>query len=267
MMSLASMWKRIENPASVAAVLLGAVAAWQVGVRIFDVPRFILPPPSDVVAAFMESPLIFVRASAFTLWTTVAGFGLAVILGIVLAVGIVYSPLIERTVYTLLVAFNALPKVALAPLFVVWMGTGTTPKIAIALTIAIFSIVIDTVLGLRSVDPDLLALARSAHASPLQMLFKIRLPQALPSLFSGMKISVSVALVGAIVGEFVAGNNGLGQTILVAQGSFQTARMFVAIAILGVMGTLLFYAVGFAEAILMPWHISLRSAGRNRGTM
>jgi NitT/TauT family transport system permease protein len=260
-------WRRIERPAWIFAVLALSLAVWQLAVGFFDVPRFILPPPSEVIAAFAESPMMFARATLFTLWTTVAGFGLAVVLGIVLAIGIVYSPLIERTVYTLLVSLNALPKVALAPLFVVWMGTGITPKIAIALTIAIFSIVIDTVLGLRSVDPDLLALARSAHASPLQMLFKIRLPHALPSIFSGMKISISVALVGAIVGEFVAGNNGLGQAILVAQGSFQTARMFVAITILGVLGTVLFYAVELAETILMPWHISQRGSTRNRGTI
>jgi NitT/TauT family transport system permease protein len=255
-------WRRIENPASICVVLAVSLLLWQLLVELLDIPKFLLPAPTAVFAAFAESPMLFARATMFTLWTTVAGFGLAVFFGVLLAIAIVYSPLIERTIFTLLVSLNALPKVALAPLFVVWMGTGVTPKIAIALTIAIFSIVIDTVLGLRSVDPELLALGQSAHASPIQLLFKIRLPHALPSIFSGMKISISVALVGAIVGEFVAGNNGLGQTILVAQGNFQTSRMFVAITILGLLGTGLFYAVELAETILIPWHISQRSAVR-----
>ena len=140
----------------------------------------------------------------------------------------------------------------------IWLGTGATPKIAIAFTIAVFSIVISGVLGLRSADPDLLALARSARASELYILWKVRLPSALPSLFSGMKIAISVALVGAIVGEFVAGTTGLGQVILVAQSSFQIGRMFVAIVILGILGTVLFYAVDFAERLLIPWHVSQR---------
>ena len=140
----------------------------------------------------------------------------------------------------------------------IWLGTGATPKIAIAFTIAVFSIVIGTVFGLRSADPDLVALARSARASELQILWKIRMPSALPSAFAGMKISMTVALVGAIVGEFVAGSFGLGQVILVAQSSFQTARMFAAITLLGILGTILFYVVELAERLTIPWHISQR---------
>ena len=146
------------------------------------------------------------RHLGFTLGMTCIGFALAVVLGVALAVGIVYSRFLERTIYTLLVALNSIPKVALAPLFVIWMGTGPEPKIAIALMLAIFPIVIDTVLGLRSVDPDMLHLARVSKASPWAVLTKIRFPCALPSLFAGMKVAISFALVGAIVGEFVAGS-------------------------------------------------------------
>jgi NitT/TauT family transport system permease protein len=161
-------------------------------------------------------------------------------------------------VTTILVVLNSLPKVALAPLFVIWMGTGAEPKIAIAVMLAIFSIVADVALGLRSVDPEALALARVHRAGAWRILWKLRLPNALPALFVGMKVSISFALVGAIVGEFVGGSSGLGHVILVAQGQFDTVRVFAALVVLGVAGTLLFYLVEFAERLAIPWHVSQR---------
>jgi NitT/TauT family transport system permease protein len=241
------------------AVILASLVLWEVAVRLLQPSPLILPSPSGIALAFWETPAVFVRHLGFTLLTTVVGFASAVILGVLLAVGIVYSRFLERTVYTLLVALNSIPKVALAPLFVIWMGTGTEPKIAIALMLALFPIVIDMVLGLRSVDPDMLALARVSKASPLAVLFKIRFPCALPSLFAGMKVAISFALVGAIVGEFVAGSKGLGFQILIAQGQFDTVRVFVSLVLLGVVGTLLFFLVDYGERLLLPWHVSQRT--------
>lgn len=257
------MLKRFLNSHSetrdVVIVLVLSMLLWEVAVRFFEASPLILPAPSAIFAAFLETPGIFIRHLGFTLAVTAAGFALAVVLGIILAIGIVYSPFLERTVYTLLVALNSIPKVALAPLFVIWMGTGTEPKIAIALMLALFPIVIDMVLGLRSVEPDMLHLARVSKASPLQVLLKIRFPCALPSLFAGMKVAISFALVGAIVGEFVAGSMGLGFQILVAQGQFDTVRVFVSLVLLGVAGTILFFVVDYAERLLLPWHVSQRS--------
>lgn len=249
---------RIASGMSVIFVLVAFVALWEALCRFFDVPVFLLPAPSMIVAEFLTSPVYFLNQSVFTLGTTLAGFGLALLFGFILAIGIIYSKILEKTIYTLLVALNSIPKVAVAPLFVIWMGTGAEPKIAVALSIAIFAVVIDTVLGIRSADPDLLNLARSARASQWQVLFKIRLPGALPSIFAGMKVAMSLALVGAIVGEFVAGETGLGHAILLAQGMFQIPRMFVAIFILGILGTVLFYLVELCERIFVPWHVSQR---------
>lgn len=240
-------------------VILASLLLWEAAVRLFNTSPLILPSPSSIALAFWETPQVFLRHLGFTILTTVAGFVSAVVLGVVLAVGIVHSRLLERTVYTLLVALNSIPKVALAPLFVIWMGTGTEPKIAIALMLALFPIVIDMVLGLRSVDPDMLHLARVSKASPLAVLFKIRFPCALPSLFAGMKVAISFALVGAIVGEFVAGSKGLGFQILIAQGQFDTIRVFVSLVLLGIVGTLLFFLVDYAERVLLPWHVSQRA--------
>src|SRR5690606_18936111 len=166
---------------------------------------------------------------------------------------------LDRTLYSLLVAMNAVPKVALAPLFVIWLGTGAAPKIAIAMLIAIFPILIDTVLGLKSTDPEMLDMARVNQASKAKVLWKIRFPNALPSLFAGMKVGVSFALVGTIVGEFVAGGSGLGHVILVAQGSFDTPTVFVALALLCVLGVILFKAIEVFESRLLGWHASQRN--------
>ncbi len=161
----------------------------------------------------------------------------------------------------MLAVLNSLRKVALAPLFVIWMGLGIAPKIAVAVLLALFSIVVDTVLGLRTVDPDVLALSRISRAGWLREMALIRLPGALPALFAGMKVAISFALVGAIVGEFVGGSSGLGTFILVAQGKFDTTRVFAALVLLDAMGTALFQLIEQAERWLIPWHVSQR-AGR-----
>jgi NitT/TauT family transport system permease protein len=240
-------------------VLVSLLLLWELAVRGLDVKPILLPAPSQIVMEIASAPLFYLRQSGHTLLTTVAGFILAVVLGVGLSIGIVYSRLLERLIYTLLVALNSLPKVALAPLFVIWMGTGIEPKIAIAVRLAIFSIVVDRVLGLRSVDPDILAMAHVSRARPIAVLWKIRLPNALPTLFAGMKVGISFALVGAIVGEFVAGSDGLGTVILIAEGQFDTTRVFAALVMLGVLGTALFYIVEFTEGLLLPWHPSHRS--------
>lgn len=239
--------------------VLAAFGLWEVVVRILELPRVVLPSPSDVFAELFDNPSYFLVQALHTLENTLAAFVLAVVFGVAMAIGIVYSRLLERTVYALLVALNNVPKVALAPLFVIWLGTGNASKIGMAFLIAIFAIVIDAVLGLRSLDPDLVDLGRSMRGSALKMLVKIRFPNALPSIFAGMKVALSLALVGAIVGEFVAAQKGLGFVILSAQGLFRTDRVFAAILILAAMGTALYYAMEFAERRLLPWHASHRA--------
>jgi NitT/TauT family transport system permease protein len=257
-------WSTLREAMTVVLVILGALALWEIGVWLVKPPPIILPAPSLVFREFLLAPAYFVKQASFTLYTTLAGFSLAVVLGLALAIGIVHSRFLEQTVYTLLVALNSVPKVALAPLFVIWMGTGIEPKIAIALMLALFSVVIDAVLGLRSVDPDMLSLARVSRASRFAILRKIRLPNALPSIFAGLKVAISFALVGAIVGEFVAGSEGLGFAIMTAQGQFDTPRVFVCLIILGLLGTVLFYIVEGAERLALPWHVSQRDTSHGR---
>jgi NitT/TauT family transport system permease protein len=260
--SLKSFWAKDSRTRDVFLVLSVFLGFWEIGVAILKPPLLILPPPSSIARELWSTPSLFLRHSAYTFFNTMLSFILSVALGILVAVGIVFSRFVERTIYTLLVSLNSVPKVALAPLFVIWLGTGLEPKIGVAVMLAIFPIIIDTVLGLRSIDPDLINLAKAAKASPLQILLKLRLPNALPSIFAGMKVAISFALVGEIVGEFVAGGDGLGFIVLVAQGQFDTKRVFAAIVLLGVMGTALFYALDALERFMLPWHVSQRGANR-----
>ena len=253
-----TLWARTERSRPAIFTVLVLLVLWEVGVRTLGIRAFLLPAPSKIVAQFFSQPGYLLLQSLDTLRTTLYGFALALVLGVAAAIGIVYSRFLDRTLYSLLVALNAVPKVALAPLFVIWLGTGTLPKVAIAMLIAIFPILIDTVLGLRSTDPDMLDMARVNHASRSKMLWKLRFPNALPSIFAGMKVGVSFALVGTIVGEFVAGEAGLGHVILVAQGSFDTSTVFAALFLLCILGVLLFKAIEVAEVHYLVWHASQR---------
>ncbi len=263
---MVSLYKRFENSTTILLVLLVSIVIWEICVWAFGIKSFILPAPSVVVEEMWARKIYYLTEAGYTLVTTLFGFFLALVVGILLAISIVYSRFLERTLYTLLVAMNSIPKVALAPLFVIWLGTDMAPKVAIAMMIALFPIVIDAVLGLRSVDPDQIDLARSMRATSLQILFKIRFPNALAHIFAGTKVAISFALVGAIVGEFVAGDTGLGHVILTAQGMFETPAVFAAIIMLGIMGTLLFYTVDLIEKWIMPWHVSQRSPQQSQKT-
>lgn len=243
-----------------AVALVAIFAAWEGAVRALGVKPIVLPAPSVILAELAANLPWYLGHAWYTLITTLAGFAVAVLVGIALAVVIVESRLLESTVYALIVGLNSVPKVAVAPLFVVWLGTGYEPKIAIAFLIAVFAVVIDTVLGLRSVPADVLDLAHSLRGSRFDVLFRIRFPCALPAIFSGMKVAISLALVGAIVGEFVSSQRGLGYVILSAQGMFDIPRVFAALVVLAVLGILLFWAIVWAERRLIPWHASQAEA-------
>jgi len=249
---------RLSGLAWVLAIFLAIAAVWEAAVKFFGVPLFILPPIEDVVTEFFSSPALFLRNAAFTVATAVGGFAIALIVGLLLSVMIVSSRLLERIFMTLLAVMHSIPKVALAPLFVIWLGTGFEPKLAIAAMMAVLVVVVDTVAGMRSVDPEMLNLARVAHASPLSVLLKIRFPAALPQIFAAMKAAISLSVVGAIVGEYVGGQSGLGYVIIVAQGSFDTPRAFAAVLLLSIIATALFYLVVWAESLFIPWHVSQR---------
>ncbi len=195
-----------------------------------------------------------------TLCEILWGFGLATAVGIPLAVVIVVSPGLERALYPLLVASQSVPKIAVAPLLIFWAGLGLFPKVLVAFLIAFFPVVIDTVAGFRSVEPEVLHLARSMGASERRVFLKIRLPHAMPHIFAGLKVAVTLAVVGAIVGEFIQADRGLGYALLQANGTFNTRLAFATILVLAAIGVVLFVAVERLERLSIPWHVSQRSS-------
>jgi NitT/TauT family transport system permease protein len=254
-----SLWARTARLRFFAAFALVTLALWEIGVRWSGVRQLIFPAPGDVWRELIADPLWLMHHCSYTLTAALAGFALAVVIGLSLAVGIVYSKLLDRTLFAALVATNAVPKVAIAPLFVLWVGTQIESKVVMALLISIFPMVVESVVGLRSVDPGMLDLARTYRGSKLQMFWKIRFPNALPNVFAGMKVAISLALVGTIVGEFVGSNYGLGYVILQSQGTYNTPRVFAAILVLAVLGTVLYQIVDWIERKAMPWHVSHRN--------
>jgi NitT/TauT family transport system permease protein len=257
-MSAAPLRDRAAGLAWVCLIFVGIAFVWEASVKLFAIPAFVLPPIEDVLADLFAAPALFLHHAAFTVATALAGFALAIMIGLLLSIAIVSSRLMERVFMTLLAVMHSIPKVALAPLFVIWLGTGFEPKLAIAAMMAVLIIVVDTVGGMRSVDPEMVNLARVTHASRLAILFKIRFPAALPQIFAALKAGISLSVIGAIVGEYVGGQNGLGYLILIAQGSFDTPRAFAAVLVLSLIATALFYAVVWAESLLIPWHVSQR---------
>jgi NitT/TauT family transport system permease protein len=236
-------------------ITLGAlVCIWQLVVRVYDLPNFLVPAPTDVWESIVQNRAELVIQARVTLLETLAGFGLSVAIGVPLAVLIVYSKLIERVLYPILIASQAVPKVALAPILLVGLGYGIAPKIVVALLIAFFPVVVTTVTGLSSVSRDTLKLMRSMGASQLQIFGKVRFPQAVPSMLSGFKVAIALAVVGAVVGEFVGSRTGLGYYMLTATGNFDTPLVFACVVVLTLMGVSLFYAIELAEKSLGRWN-------------
>jgi NitT/TauT family transport system permease protein len=239
--------------------LLGLVVMWQAAVDIFQVPSFILPAPTAVFKAAAENAGLLFQHSVATVGATLAGFALSVMVGVPLAILIVSSRTLEGIIYPLVVSSQMVPKVAIAPLFVVWFGFSTTPKVLIAFLIAFFPVVISSVVGLEAPDRELLQMLRSMGASKLDMFRKVRLPHALPSIFGGFKMAMTLSVVGTIVGEFVASNSGVGYLLLVATGSMNTALLFAGIVVLTIIGVILFYAMELLERLMSPWHVRTRA--------
>jgi len=238
-------------PGILSSVVL--IVVWEVICSLFSISEVILPKPSAIVLELYENFAWYMLNSYYTVLITLAGFFISAILGVLIAVALVTSKFFERYAYPLIVGFNSVPKVALAPLFVVWLGTGAEPKIAIAFLISVFAVIVDTVHGFRSVDPALLDLAKVLRANKLDVFLKIKFPSALPSIVSGLKIALSLALVGAIVGEFVSSQAGLGFVIMSAQGMFDTVRVFAALVLLAIIGMVLYALLALLERKLTTY--------------
>jgi NitT/TauT family transport system permease protein len=242
-------------------LLLGLLAAWWVITAAELVEAYLVPSPGATLTAMTNNAGYLWDNTLVTVYETLAGFVLAAVIGIGAAVVMVYSRTVERSLYPLLLFAQVIPKIAVAPLFVVWLGFGPSPKILVAVLMAFFPVVISAVAGLRSVDPEMLELVSTMGSSPMQTFAKIRFPAALPHIFSGLKVAVTLAVTGAVVGEFVGSNEGLGYVILQANGNVDTPMLFAGLIIMSVLGVVLFAVTEVAERLLLPWHASRRTTG------
>jgi len=241
-----------------ATVVLFAV--WELATRYGNISPLILPAPSRILATTVEQFSVIMKMSAVTAYEFVLGFILAVVIGLPLGALIVYARPVEMTFYPLLVAFQTIPKAAIAPILIVWLGTGITSKVLIAFAISFFPIVVDTIIGLRSSQPETIYLVRAMGATPFQVFWHVRFPNALPAIFGGLKVASTLAVIGAIVGEFVSSDTGLGYLLLVANGDLDTRLVFACVLVLTLLGLVFFFAIEAMERVFVRWHVSAREA-------
>ncbi len=221
-------------------------------------PQYLVPSPGATWSAFADQVGYFAHHTWITVVETLIGFVIAVVVGELVAIAMIYSSSVERTLYPMVLFAQVIPKIAVAPLFVVWLGFGMTPKIVVAVLMAFFPIVISGLAGLKSVDPEILELTSTMGANPWKVFAKVRFPASLPQLFSGLKVAATLAVTGAVVGEFVGSNSGLGYVILQANGNIDTATLFVALIIMSIVGVVLFALLQLLERLVIPWHASRR---------
>jgi NitT/TauT family transport system permease protein len=231
----------------------GVVALWWLVAVVFRIQTLLLPTPADVVGAFARLPGHLLRQTWVTLVETLEGFALALVAGLLIALALASSRVLARMFYPLLVAANAIPKLAIAPLLVVWLGFGRFPKVVMVFLVCFFPIVIATATGLTSTPTELAELFKSLSASPRQAFLKVRFPGALPHIFVGLKVAVGLAVIGATIAEFVGAEGGLGFVIIQAGSNADTPLAFAALSLLGIMSIVLFYAIVGVERLLLPW--------------
>jgi len=248
-------------PAALFFLLL--LVVWQVLVTVRHVSDFVLPSPLVILQTTLQYfPLLMKHT-----WTTTYEIGIGFIIGNAIAVAmallIVNSRLAEKALYPLLIASQTVPKVAIAPLFIIWFGFGFTPKLLLVFLLSFFPIVVSSIAGFKSADRDVMDFARTTGASGIRMFFKIRLPQALPHIFTGLKVGAALAATAAVVAEFVASDKGLGYLLLQYNGQLDTPMVFATIVILSLIGLVVYYAVEIVERLAIPWHVSQQATAKD----
>ncbi len=246
-------WALAALPLLVVAALL---VAWEAAVRVGGTPEYLLPPPSAVARALAAEPTRYLDAAAASLGAAVGGLLLATAGAFALGVAMAHSRALERALYPPALLLKVTPIVAVYPLFLIWFGFGVWPRVLIAALITFFPVLVNTVVGLRSIDPQAHDFLRALRASRAQVFWKLRLPSSLPYLFAALRISVPLSLIGAVVAEFLSGAAGMGQLILVANGDFDTPVLFGAVVVLAALGVSLTVAISYVERRVLDWHES-----------
>ncbi|PPG31223.1 ABC transporter permease [Pseudoclavibacter sp. RFBB5] len=237
-------WSKLWPPLLLSVAV---IALWEIAVIVFGVSSFIIAKPSDIATTLFTSSEMLLEATWITTQEVLWGFLISIIVGIAIALVVVRYAWIERAVYPLIVLFQVVPKVALAPIFILWFGYSMTPKLVLIVVMAFFPITINMVLGLKRTDDDLILLMRSVGSTRNQIMTRVQVPNSLPYLFTGMRIAITLAVIGAVVAEFAGSQNGLGYLIQFASTQLDTALMFAALIVVSLLGLAFYYLVGLAE--------------------
>jgi NitT/TauT family transport system permease protein len=245
---------RLKTTAPIVISTAAVIAIWWLLVLIFNIQPILLPTPGAVVGAFFRLPGLLIHETGVTLVESVGGFLIAVVVGLAVSIALVAYRPVERALFPLLVGVNAIPKLALAPLLLVWLGFGLTPKLVMVILVCFFPIVVASVSGLMATPAELGELASSLTASQWRMFVKIRFPWALPQIFVGLKLAASLAVIGSVVAEFPSPEHGLGSVVSTSGQQADTALAFAAIVLLSIVSIGLFYLVVLLERLLLPWH-------------
>jgi NitT/TauT family transport system permease protein len=254
-------WLRKRVGAMLVFALL--IVLWEVAVRAFGVKEYLLPPPSRVWTEFWKRHDLVMGGAWVTTQEILAGYALAVVVSVPLALAIAYSRFMEQSVYPVIVFLQIVPKIAIAPLFIIWFGFGFTPKLLLVFLLSFFPVVVASIAGFKSADRDVMDFARTTGASGLRLFLKISLPQALPHIFTGLKVGAALAATAAVVAEFVASDKGLGYLLLQYNGQLDTPMVFAIIVLLSLIGLAVYYAVEIVERIAIPWHVSQQGAAQD----
>lgn len=228
---------------------------WELMCHAFNIPPYVLPPPSAVFRALTTYRSQILSHSLHTLFTTIVGFWLAVVGGLLLGLAVGASRIVYVTLYPLLIGFNSIPKVALVPVIVIWFGIGTVPAIITAFSIAFFPIAVNIATGLATIEPEMRDVLRSLGASKWEVLTKVGIPRSMPYLFASLKIAITLAFVGSVISETVASNEGIGYLMLSASSRFDVPLVFAGLLVVGAMGVAMYVICVLVELRMTHWAI------------
>lgn len=235
-------------------ILLVFIALWEIWVQFGNIPKWQLPAPSAIAQELVASWGLLLHHTYITLQEVVAGFLLALVSGLLLATAIVRSKIMERAILPILVSSQTIPIITIAPLLLIWVGYGLASKIIVVALISFYPIAVNTIDGLKAINADMVAMMKSLGASRWQIFTKLQVPTSLPYMFSGIKVGISISVIGAVIGEWVGASGGLGYLITYSQPLFLTSRVFAAIFVLSVMGVGLFALAGLVARLMLPWY-------------
>ena len=247
-------WGRLFG--SIAGVLL----VWQGAVWFFGLPAYLLPAPDVIIGKLITRFSLLMEHGWATARVMVIGFGAAILVSIPLALAVAFSRFLEQSVYPIVVWMQIIPKISIAPLFIIWFGFGYLPRILIVFMMCFFPILVNSIAGFRAISPDIMDFARSTGASSWTVFRRIRLPAALPHIFTGLRVAAVLATTAAVVAEFIAADEGLGYLLLRFNGDLDTASSFAAIFVLSALGMTIFYGTAFLERRILPWHVAASEA-------